>query len=215
MNPTSLSIELKFDLCSARSDLPLRSPAKYLGTVHERDVYYDVAGRFDLLRSGCFLRVRNNSALEFKFDGSQPTSHEYCYETTFGLPLCRQDLTPLSQTLSRCGLRAAADLNSIDEILEKNDLSVLVVISKVREIFKLHEFKICRDAVEDLGQFLEIEFDTSDLNCDVKAVTRRMQEMISDPDLPIVRTGYVELLLARARPELLSSGVLSPTSHGL
>ena len=208
MNVGSLSIELKFDLNSSSCDLPLRSPAKHIQAVCERDIYYDVAGTFSLLRSGCFMRIRNANVLEFKFDGSHSAVHEYCYETAFQVPLNASESEHLVHSLCRAGLRIPTELSSVQNILVENGLSVLVNVNKARQVFAVGGFTVCRDDVEDLGRYLEIEFCTSELDCDVKAITQRMRELISDPDLPIVRTGYVELLLARQRPELIASGVL-------
>ncbi len=178
---------------------------------HALDIYYDFPQEWTLFRKGAFLRCRVESgktALEFKFDTaeiSNGNSHDVCIEKVFKPSDFPGKTRSLVETSKALGLQCSKDVKSIEEFLKMNSLEPFVRIDKHREEYRIGEFRIALDEVEDLGNFVEIEI-VEESKERVKQAIRKISEFSSRFDLEIIRMGYVELYLKKFLPEVYELG---------
>ena len=107
--------------------------AKKLSEEHEKDVYYDSAGR--LLRDGKTLRLR--------YAGHEKT-------LTYKGPNTHKEVKAMEE------LEVAVD-GDIESILSRVGMSEDLVKEKLRATFELNGVKINVDDVTGLGRFVELE----------------------------------------------------------
>jgi adenylate cyclase class 2 len=94
------------------------------------------------------------------------------------------------------------DTSSVSEILLKLGFKEVFIVKKHRKKFLLHEFKICLDSVENLGDFVEIETSVSsefpeEKVAEIRDNILKIMEEWGLADLE--RKSYLELLLAKTR----------------
>lgn len=197
-----IELELKYEL-KKKIDLDRFGSFKEV-----EDIYYDTHD-YQLLRNGNFLRIRNNKQLDFKLNAND-LSHLYCKETNFSLN--DESILGINEVLKSVGVMTT--LNSIED-LSKN-LEVLAPIKKKRYSYKLEDkVVIVIDEVENLGTFLEIEYDI-----DKDSITQEEAKYYKDYLMNIlnknklgdclereVHIGYVELYLKKYNKEAYSLGI--------
>ncbi len=142
-----IEIELKYELknkieCNLKPDKEKEV----------EDIYYDTED-YQLLKNGNFLRIRNGKQLDFKINAND-MSHLYCKETNFSY--ADENVSEIKELLKKLGIDIS--FTSLDELFKK--LKVLAPIKKKRSTYKLEEKVVMViDEVENLGTFLEIEYD--------------------------------------------------------
>lgn len=162
----------------------------YVATIDQTDVYYDTKDK-KLWNQACFLRVRDNSVIDIKYSkDSRDTSHLFCEETTFKLPLNEktkeQFRTALLNFIPSCD-------EGKDDIFEAFGLEKFVTIKKHREKYKNDKYELVIDTIEDLGKFFEIEVLDGN-NEDNKA---ELINFVKDKNINRIPIGYVELFLRK------------------
>ncbi len=172
------------------------------------DIYYDTKD-YTLLRKGNFLRLRNSKSIDFKLSANDLT-HLYCNETNYSVD--NFDSKTINKVLNNIGV----DINvaSSEELF--NTLTVLAPIKKHRTSYNLEENVVMViDEVEDLGIFLEIEYDIdkdsitkeeSDKYKEYLINILRENNYITDDDEQ-VNIGYVELYLKKYNVEAYNLGL--------
>lgn len=160
------------------------------------DIYYDTSD-YKLIRKGNFLRLRNKKSIDFKLSTNDLT-HLFCKETNFSVD--NFDAKEITHILNDIGVDIK--IRSFDELV--NSLNVLAPIKKHRKIYQLEQNVVMVvDEVEELGTFLEIEYDI-----DKESITQeeasyykkyllnilKEKNLISEADEEI-HVGYVELYL--------------------
>lgn len=82
------------------------------------------------------------------------------------------------------------------EMLKSMGLEKIVQISKKRKEYKFGDFSICLDNIEELGNFIEIEY----LSSDADEGKRRLMKLARDfniGDEDIIQKGYITMLLVK------------------
>ncbi len=172
------------------------------------DIYYDTED-YQLLKNGNFLRIRNKKQLDFKINAND-LSHLYCKETNFTYD--DESVSEIKELLKKLGIDIS--FNSLDELFK--NLKVLAPIKKKRSTYKLEEKVVMViDEVENLGIFLEIEYDYEN-----DEITKEQGEYyknylkdilkkynLLNDDTREVRIGYVELYLKKYNKEVYDLGI--------
>ncbi len=172
------------------------------------DIYYDTED-YQLLKNGNFLRIRNGKQLDFKINAND-MSHLYCKETNFSYS--DENVLEIKELLKKLGIDIS--FNSLDELFES--LKILAPIKKKRYIYELEEKVVMViDEVENLGTFLEIEYDYENDEITkekgeyyknyLKDVLRKNN--LLNNDLIEVKIGYVELYLKKYNMEAYNLGI--------
>ncbi|MCM1053689.1 MAG: CYTH domain-containing protein [Ruminococcus sp.] len=172
------------------------------------DIYYDTKD-YTLLKKGNFLRVRNGKELDFKLSANDLT-HLYCKETNYELK--EENKEEIEKILSNLDINVT--LETIYDLFTK--LKVLAPIKKKRTSYQLEDNVILvLDEVEDLGNFLEVEYDV-----DKDAISKEEGEYyknyllnllkknnLFNENLQEVHIGYVELYLKEFNKEAYNLGL--------
>ncbi len=198
-----IELELKYKLnCSPKVDFEITSQKDV------EDIYYDTDD-YTLIQKGNFLRVRNNKSIDFKLSANDLT-HLYCNETNFDLNSFNVD--SVAKTLNNIGVDI--EFRNSSELFEK--LKVLAPIKKHRKSYNIEKNVVMViDEVEDLGTFLEIEYDI-----DKESITKDEAEYYKNYLLNIlkrnnlltnqheeVHVGYVELYLKKYNIDAYNLGL--------
>jgi adenylate cyclase class IV len=194
----SIEVELKFEvlnkseLSSFLKNLELKSKKRV------KDLYLDTLDG-ELFKKGIFIRLRNGSSLDFKFNlaevqkeiSDQPFDHSHCDEYTFSVPLKDDVLNELNEVASLLGMKTLkkAELPTFKKL---NNLIESVKVDRKRSIYKAGQFDIVIDEVDNLGNYLEIEYMTSD-NSNLEKVKNDMRDYLKNLQLKYINTGYNEL----------------------
>ena len=173
------------------------------GNVHNLDVYYDTAS-WDLLRRAVFVRVRNQARLEFKFNEQAEQRHVHCTERAF---LLEANSTALEQMngLFASFLPTWHAATNIATALTGNHLIELVRIDNRREVYTDGLLEVSIDAVEGLGDFLEMEICCSEER-EVEKALATLQRLAHDLQAEHLPVGYVELWLREHNPPAYQAG---------
>ena len=196
-----LEIELKFEL---KNKINRTLKPDFIKEVE--DIYYDTED-YKLLRNGNFLRIRNGKQLDFKLSANDLT-HLYCNETNYLLN--DSNMEDISKVLNNVGVDV--DLKCVDDLF--TNLEVLAPIKKKRASYNLEENVVMViDEVEDLGTFLEIEYDLDAEKIDDASYYENMlveilkKHSLYDDGMRKVHIGYVELYLKKHNMEAYKLGL--------
>lgn len=198
-----IEIELKYEL---KKDIP--SSLKPTNQKIVEDIYYDTED-YKLLKNGNFLRLRNKKQFDFKLKSNDDT-HLYCEETNYDYT--EENVSKIVEVLNRLGV----NISSTNLIDLTNDLKVLAPIKKKRTTYQLEENVVMViDEVEDLGTYLEIEYDldsdtlTEEDSIKYKNYLNEVLEQngITKDHLEYVSIGYVELYLKKYNNEAYQLGL--------
>lgn len=196
-----IEIELKFEL-KDKLNINLKPNSEKV----VEDIYYDTKD-YKLLKNGNFLRIRNGKQLDFKLSANDLT-HLYCKETNYELN--NENLKEISNVLK--DLDVNINLNNINDLF--NELEILAPIKKKRRSYTLEENVVMViDEVEDLGTFLEIEYDLEEDSLDNADYYKNLlvdilkKHNIYDTSFREVHIGYVELYLKKYNIEAYKLGL--------
>jgi adenylate cyclase class 2 len=153
--------------------------AESLGTVTQRDTYYDAPHR-EFAETDEALRIRRVRG----GDGDETL-------VTYKGPLVDAD----SKTRREHETGVDED-ETMDEILRALGFQPAAVVEKERERFRLGEYTVTLDAVTDLGEYVEVETESADVDDAREGAFALVRDLGFDPGDQI-RTSYLGLLLAR------------------
>jgi adenylate cyclase class 2 len=154
-----------------------------LGTVVQVDTYYDAPHR-EFADTDEAVRIRRERA------GVEDTTTRLTYKG----PLVEAE----SKTRQEFET-AVADDDALAAILDALGFEAAATVEKERERFDVGAYTVTLDAVESLGEFVEVETEVSEDAID--AARDGAQSLIADLGLdpgPGIRTSYLELVLAEA-----------------
>lgn len=206
-----IEVELKFEISSGEwehlqatlENMPL---ARYRTYIENVDTYYDTPG-FDLLKQAVFVRIRNGTQLEFKFNDQAEAAHIQSTERVFSLKPERSQPKELNSLFSHF-LPQWHHASTVHESIYNNGLVDFVHIENKRVQYAYEDLLLSIDHVEGLGNFFEIETNCEEGTETNQALTR-LQRFVSDLALPTLRpvhVGYVELWLRLHRPQVYLLG---------
>lgn len=206
-----IEVELKYKVSSS-TQMSIRQKLQDVSAPtisNNTDIYYDTQ-QFDLLQQAVFVRLRNSSQLEFKFNEQAQKAHVQSIERTFPLSIMlHQDKAQAMNALFRRFLPDWHDVHNVKAALDENALIELARIRKQREVYRDKDIAIMLDNVEGIGRFLEIETqceectDTCEALARLQAYASRLDTNLSKP----VPVGYVELWLREHNPQVYQMGV--------
>jgi len=203
-------IEVKFHVLTMPDVLRKVTPFQ---TKKQRDVYYDTH-EYKLLRVGNFMRIRDNTSLEFKLN-SGDLSHLYCEELDYVLSELHSHSDAIEKLLDIISLVVPVKLNSFEDILESNQLIELADIDKERAAYNyINGIKVYYDKVNNLGNFIEADLmipSDSSLSV-IKEAENSLLEVLLKNEIIVdtndrVRLGYVELYLKKHNPVAFELGL--------
>lgn len=155
--------------------------ATHDGTAHQTDTYYKSPFE-DLLDDEEALRVRRQRPIE---DDTDEDENILIYKG------------PLMDTESKTREELEAvvtDSNAMIAILEKMGFEQATVIDKEREFYSLDGYTVSLDSVVGLGQFIEIEMITDDIENARDGALELLEKLGLNPEEQI-RNSYVDLKL--------------------
>jgi adenylate cyclase class 2 len=180
--------------------------AESLETVTQRDTYYDAPHR-EFAETDEALRIRRVDHTDAaENDDTPPTENDDTgavedghagAETlvTYKGPLVDAD----SKTRREHETGVAAD-ETMDAILRAVGFEPAAVVEKRRERFRLDEYTVTLDAVTDLGEYVEVETESTDIDGAREGAFELVRDLGLDP-ADQIRTSYLGLLLDRAADE--------------
>jgi adenylate cyclase class IV len=159
-----------------------------------QDVYYDTS-QFDLLRHRqvVFVRLRESSLLQFKFDeGSIFQERIACIEREFAVS---EDSFPeKAHHLFRVFLPTWQTAATWEQAIACNNLVELARIEKRRSVYINGSLIISLDQVEGLGNFVEIERRCQE-GADIRAAEEHVHTFLAEIGGTSLKAGYLELWL--------------------
>ena len=189
-------VELKFKIIDHNIVEDFVGKLKFVKAEYIKDVYLDT-GDASLYKRGIFIRVRNETRLEIKFnlsdvlDRDRFSMHEICSEYSFKLPLSHQDVVALNNILKILGLKPISEPSML-ELKDRNNLIDSIVLEKKRRIYTDGKFYYMIDDVKGLGSFLEMEAKVYN-ESEISRVKKEMLELADKLKLKRILTGYNEL----------------------
>lgn len=198
-----IELELKYEL-NKRININLEPASIKI----VEDIYYDTKD-YELLKKGNFLRMRNNKSLDFKLNTNN-LEYLYCKETNYELK--DDNISKINEVIKELDIKI--HLNDVKDISSK--FEVLAHLKKKRYSYKLEENVILViDEVENLGNFLEIEYDIDKDNItneEKEYYKKYLTELLKKhsillDEMKYVRIGYVELYLKKYNPEAYHLGI--------
>ncbi len=152
--------------------------AESLGTVVQRDTYYDAPHR---------QFVETDEALRIRRVESEAGDEEA--RVTYKGPLV--DSASKTRREHETGV---ADDETMDAILQALGFEPVAVVEKERARFRVGEYTITLDDVTDVGEYVEVETESADVETAREGAFELLEGLGLDPD-DQVRTSYLGLLL--------------------
>ncbi|NOZ82071.1 MAG: CYTH domain-containing protein [Candidatus Micrarchaeota archaeon] len=202
-------LELKFQVLDKNWLEKLLKNLKFLKKVRTKDIYLDTEDA-ELYKRGIFMRIRDGSKLQIKFnpsdviDQNKISEHDVCLEYSFDLPLSEKDVDKLNDVFEFLNLKQIST-PSLDELKNKNNLIDSIIIDKERKIFTDGKFSIVVDDVKELGTFIEIEAKVSEEE-DIDIIKNEMLRIIDGQKVKKITTGYNELWWRKRNFEIYLQG---------
>jgi len=189
-------IELKFEVLDEINLIKFLNSLKYIDKIKISDYYFDTKNA-DLFNKGIFIRIRNKSRLDFKFNKDHFYKHksyclhDFCDELSFDMPLKPKDTIKINNICSILNLNKIkkADFSHFKLI---NNLIKSVIINKTRKSYTDDIFHYYLDNVKNLGKYLEIEY----LSCNkgyIDEIKNKMLKKISNLKVKHINIGYNEI----------------------
>ena len=151
--------------------------AEHLGTVTQSDTYYDAPHR-DFAETDEAFRIRHED-----HEGDART------ELTYKGP--KVDAESKTREEVETGVEDAGDAAAIVESL---GFEAAATVRKERDRYRLDGYTVTLDDVEGIGEFVEVEIESSDVDSAREGAKAVMADLGLDPDEQI-RTSYLGLLL--------------------
>ena len=187
-------VESKFRVLDAgKLDGHLKKSGEFIKRSRIKDTYFDTSDA-RLFVTGIFIRVRNNSRLDFKFNLEDIRSktklgkHKVCSEYTYQYPLIEDELVSVNSALNILGMNESPSPD-IEAFREANELDQTLEINKTRTEFRSGRLKLCVDQVDQLGQFVEIEATTM-VEDEIAGLVQEVEALGKSLNLDPVDTGY-------------------------
>jgi len=201
-----IEVELKCELFPG-AQRKLRGKLQFMtfhGVVRSLDRYYDTI-KFDLLQQAVFVRVRNNSQLQFKYNESHDVAHVQSLERVFPLPQENAQQVEEMNALFTRFLPSWHAEPDFEVARVSNGLVELAYIGNTREVYTSDDMQISVDHVEDLGDFLEVELQREE-GSDTSKALAELHSFISELGVQPVEIGYVEMWLRVHNPQAYQLG---------
>lgn len=159
--------------------------ARFLGTVHQRDIYFDHPVR-DLAVDDEALRIREETVLAGDGEDEETLTYK----------------GPRLETSAKARIEreiAIDDADAMIATLEALDFVPAGTVEKERERYLSPHCEICLDQVEGLGEFVEIERrgPTEDV-ADAAETTRRLLAELDLTEATMIPESYLTLVLSRS-----------------
>jgi len=160
--------------------------AERVESLRQADTYYDAPHR-DFAATDEAVRVRKETR-----DGDRETRITYKGPKIEAESKTREELET-----------TVGDGETARELFESLGFEPVATVRKDREYFTVSGFTVTLDAVEDVGEFVEVETDVETTD-EVESAREAAVELLSDLGLDLdgqLRISYLELLLADDTPE--------------
>jgi len=171
-----VEVKVRADHAAVRDHLD-EAGADSRGTVVQADTYYDAPDR-DFAETDEAVRIRREER-----DG------EWTTKLTYKGP----KIDAQSKTREEFEVEVDSD-DTLAAILEGMGFTEAAVVRKTRAYFRLGEYTVVLDAVEGLGEFVEVEIESADVEAARGGAMDVLDRLGLDPDEQI-RTSYLGLLL--------------------
>ncbi|RBI64399.1 class IV adenylate cyclase [halophilic archaeon] len=167
------------------------------GRVVQKDVYYDAPHR-EFAETDEALRVRRqrrSAGGEGDAAGDERAGADDRYAemvVTYKGPLVEEESKTRREVET-----GVADADAAHDVFDALGFDPAATVRKEREYYELDGYTVTLDAVDDLGEFVEVEVeaDESDLEAAREGAYAVLDDLGLDPDEQI-RTSYLGLLLA-------------------
>ncbi|RLE48329.1 class IV adenylate cyclase [Candidatus Woesearchaeota archaeon] len=171
-NNKMIEVELRFKLREEIKDKLKQLGAKTISKSVENDTYFkfgeDKERRF-------IIRIRKKNGVEtLTFKGSSLLNEDSAWQEWEA---------------------KISNSDNLKKLLLSNGFIELVKINKLREKFKLENFEINLDEVENLGKFVEVEVLGNDPEKARSLIMNFVQNKLGVPKDAIIQKGYVKLML--------------------
>lgn len=167
-----------------------------LGRVRQVDTYYDAPHR-DFDETDEALRIREETVESGAGHGRTERDRETETRLTYKGPLLERE----SKTREEAET-AVADPDAMRGILDGLGFQPAATVEKERDRYRVEGYTVTLDAVDGLGEFVEVETDV-DSEPEVEAARKEAAAILErlglDPDAGI-RTSYLGLLLEAGEP---------------
>jgi adenylate cyclase class 2 len=182
-------VEVKFraDHDALRPEVAARG--RHVGTVTQRDSYYDAPHR-SFAETDEALRVREETEETEATGDAAPDGDGPVTRLTYKGPLVDE----VSKS-RREHETAVADGGAMASALEALGFQPAAVVEKRRERYAVEGLTVVLDEVTDVGQFLEIETESAELEAAREEVFDLARELGFDPESGI-RESYLGMVLA-------------------
>lgn len=167
----NIELEIKYQVLDEKQLKDFLKNLEFLGKKQEIDVYFDTLSG-DLYKKRCFIRVRNNKSIDFKYKLPDIKHNECFKDYSFTLPLTKNSLSKINQICKVLELKEMKTSN-LEKFKTDNHFVSSMIIDKIREKYKDKKFEYCLDNIKGLGVFLEIEY----LVANEKEVEKLKEEM--------------------------------------
>lgn len=177
MYEVELKVEAEHDAVRDRLEA---LDAEYLGTVTQSDTYYDAPHR-NFAETDEAFRVRRETR-----DGDSRV------EITYKGP--KVDSESKAREEIETGVESGDD---VDAIVRSLGFEAAATVTKERDRYVLDGYTVTLDSVEGLGEYVEVEIESEDVESAREGAKDVMADLDLDPDEQI-RTSYLGLLLGDA-----------------
>ena len=173
--------KLRGDHASVRPRLE-HIEADFRATVEQRDTYFDHPDR-SFASTDEALRVRRQRVVDGTFDVRDHVTYK-------GPRLDRAAKTRIERET------AIDDADTLTELFRELGFTPAGIVAKTREYYETDRCAICLDAVEGIGEFVEIEArgDVTSIE-DAEEVTSHIVERLGLSNAETISESYLELVL--------------------
>jgi adenylate cyclase class 2 len=172
--------------------------AESLETVTQHDTYYDAPHR-EFAETDEALRIRRVDHTDVA-ENDDTGAAEDGYADPETLVTYKGPLVDADSKTRREHETGVDDDGTMDAILRAVGFEPAAVVEKRRERFRLDEYTVTLDAVTDLGEYVEVETESTDVDRAREGAFALLRDLGLDP-ADQIRTSYLGLLLGRAADE--------------
>jgi len=188
MEALSTEFEIKAALQSVDVANDLLRVLKFSHDSSSTDIYYDTVCR-DLFIRGVFLRLRDSSVFEIKYNpDTADVSHVSCEERKYAWPIGYEQQLAIANFL-RGHITLRQTTPELDPF-QMFGLQEFVKIEKHRAVYLGDDIEVSIDRIDNLGSFLEVEAKSPNGR-------NRVLEFCTSHGLANLPLGYVELWLRK------------------
>lgn len=173
MKDVEIEIQVRISKKSKLMDF-LANKAEYKGEKYQKDEYFIPQHRNFLDKKPVleWLRLReskSNSITYKNWHHDKSGKSNYCdeYETDI------------------------VDVEQMRKIFKALDIKPVITVEKTRKIWIYKDYEISIDYITDLGDFVEIEYKSNDINIDPKKITDEMVQLLKRIDCGKIERNYV------------------------